>query len=83
MSRELDWTVVAHCPDCGRPLRLVTRKDGGQFVACTNRAGCGFRTERDLAMEDLAFQFVEVCDRLERLAKIAIPLLIKRELDAP
>ena len=75
---EHSWALVADCLRCGRPLRLVRpRSGGGAFFACTNRANCGYTTSRDAAMEDLAFQYLEACDILIRLAALALPRLLR------
>jgi len=40
-----------HCPECGRAMRLVMRRAGGQIVTHRECEPCGFTSERPPAPE--------------------------------
>lgn len=56
-------TLVGHCPDCGKPLRVRSnRQDGSAFVGCSSWPDCRFAAP---VLEALAEPLAE----LERAAK--------------
>ena len=57
---ELGWTVTAACPECGRDLRLVERRDGGTFAGCLGYPQCTFTAARDQEFEDLVRDTLEM-----------------------
>jgi ssDNA-binding Zn-finger/Zn-ribbon topoisomerase 1 len=77
LTPALDWTITADCPQCTRPVRLVRRRDGGSFVACSNRDGCGFTCERDEQLEHLALEVADLRRRYMELARVAVPRLLE------
>jgi len=69
----------AECPRCGQPLRFVQNGQGGVYSCRTQN--CGFTSARDAIVEALVFELHRTSRLLEDLARVAIPVLIQRELD--
>ena len=67
----------ALCPRCQRPLRLDTRCEGLPLYRCSNNR-CLFESTRDGVVEALVFELHKTNQLFEQLARIALPMMVRR-----
>jgi ssDNA-binding Zn-finger/Zn-ribbon topoisomerase 1 len=70
----------AECPRCGAALRFIRRQDGGVYSCSTPK--CEFTSSRDAVVESLVRELHRTSRLLEDLARVALPVLVEREVQA-